>query len=314
VTRYHSGMMPIVSMSLSSWPESPLPAWASAGPTPAFQAGAALLALDQVVRAEPPWIGALRMRQALTAAAASSRLLGQREGAEALRDAQHLIDAGADPGPAGRLHRAWRSLADRPAALDDAMVERLCAGLGLPATALPPLAAAEDDQDPITAASYVAAGVLASRGNLAQNDAEILGLMVADLILARRLRWRVALPLLAAAITHPAFKRDGRRPVPGEPGWEASCYAGYGRAAAEAHRRALDLSRRYDRFRAAAGQVRTRNRDPALKQLLDDDAMAPSELRGLGSDRAARRFCERLVALGALRELSGRAAFRLYGL
>ncbi|WP_425332346.1 DUF1403 family protein [Rhodoblastus sphagnicola] len=34
----------------------------------------------------------------------------------------------------------------------------------------------------------------------------------------------------------------------------------------------------------------------------------------LGSDRAARRFLDRLVALGALREMTRRPSFRLYGL
>jgi hypothetical protein len=41
--------------------------------------------------------------------------------------------------------------------------------------------------------------------------------------------------------------------------------------------------------------------------------VTPAALASLNSDRAARRFCDRLVGLGAIRELTGRDTFRLYG-
>src|SRR4051794_41728609 len=114
----------------------PLPAWArragdDGGPSEtAFAAGAALLALDQIVRAEPPWLGALRQRQALAAAAVSSRLMRLPADEAALRDAHHLTRAGDDPGPSGRLHRAWRGLAARPARAEAAAGLAQALGLG----------------------------------------------------------------------------------------------------------------------------------------------------------------------------------------
>jgi hypothetical protein len=63
-----------------------------------------------------------------------------------------------------------------------------------------------------------------------------------------------------------------------------------------------------------ARQVRTRGGTKGIAALLADEAVAAASLKDLGSDRAARRFLERLVALGAVRELTGRATFRLYGL
>ena len=46
-------------------------------------------------------------------------------------------------------------------------------------------------------------------------------------------------------------------------------------------------------------------------------SMLSPRIRGTNipmTDRAARRFCDRLVELGVARELTGRATFRLYGL
>jgi hypothetical protein len=52
-----------------------------------------------------------------------------------------------------------------------------------------------------------------------------------------------------------------------------------------------------------------------IDMLLADDGVTSAAATRAGlSDRAARRLFDRLVALGAVRELSGRDAFRIYGL
>ena len=57
-----------------------------------------------------------------------------------------------------------------------------------------------------------------------------------------------------------------------------------------------------------------RGRRAPIEALLADDAVsAAAPIAGL-SDRARRRLFERLVALSAARELTGRPTFRLYGL
>jgi len=284
----------------------------------AFAAGAALLALDRTVRADPPWLGGLRMRQALAAAAGSARLLRLRADESALRDAHHFTRPGDDPGPAGRLHRSWRDLAAGRMSREPAAVDRLCQERGLPplSSLLQSLSRGQGGHSPVAAAAAIAAAVMTQVAPDQRPDGEVLGLMLADIALGARLGWPAPIPLLAAAILDPALKRgpERRRPRPGGPEWSIACHAAYARAAAEAHARALDLARRADRLLMLASKVRTKGAATALDALLAEDAVAAAALIGLGSDRAGRRFLERLVTLGAIRELTGRPSFRLYGL
>ena len=61
-------------------------------------------------------------------------------------------------------------------------------------------------------------------------------------------------------------------------------------------------------------KLRAKGAGAALRALLDEDSLsAATPLAGL-SERGARRLFERLVALGALRELTGCETFQLYGL
>jgi hypothetical protein len=79
------------------------------------------------------------------------------------------------------------------------------------------------------------------------------------------------------------------------------------------------LERRVARLIAAAATLRVKGAERGVAALLADDVVAAADLArpgapALGSDRAARRFIERLVELGALRETTRRPSFRLYGL
>jgi hypothetical protein len=271
----------------------PLPGWARASASlretdlgdSAFLASAGLSVLDGIVRLAAAWAGVWRQRLALSAAAASARMAGRREDEAALRDAWYLRRPDQDPGPAGRILGAWRRLTRARGVLElvgevfglpDGLPERL-AGLSKP---------------PLTAAAEAATLVMAG------SDQEMLALMVADAVLAERLRWPVAVPLLAGQIAALKLGAVGRRPRPGDADWLRSANLAYARAAASACDLAAVIARRAETLQAVAPKLR---------------AKGASRI-GSMSDRASRRLFERLVRLGALRELSGRETFRLYGL
>ena len=88
----------------------------------------------------------------------------------------------------------------------------------------------------------------------------------------------------------------------------------YARAALTVLDLAQDLSRRAGRLTDAAPKLRAKGKTRAVEALLADDAISAAALIAGLSDRARRQLFERLVALGAARELTGRPTFRLYGL
>jgi len=282
-----------------------------------FFAGAAFAALDSVAKSDPPWAGVWRRRLALkSAVAVAANLLHRREDEAALRDAVALARPGQDLGPAGRVYSAFRILAGPRDLFGPNRLSAVAADLQAP---LDPEKAAEvaaalretggrGRPAPVVAAA-AAAVVTALRA-----DAEPLALLCADAALAKTLGWPTPLPLLASELFARRATGEGRRPRPGEAGWGKLVALAYACAALAALDLAQDLARRAGRLADAAPKLRAKGKTGAIEALLADDAVsAAPPIAGL-SDRARRRLFERLVALGAARELTGRAAFRLYGL
>jgi len=91
-------------------------------------------------------------------------------------------------------------------------------------------------------------------------------------------------------------------------------WAAYGHAAAQASDLFEQLGRNSEKLIAVAGQLRAKRTNDVIDMLHNEDTVLPSALSGSMSGRAARRVFDRLVVLGAVRELTGRPAFRLYRL
>lgn len=302
---------------------APPPDWARTGgraegnENAVFCAGAALATLHSIVRDEHPLTKLWRQRLALASAAAIVRLQGRPEDEATLRDHLYLTRPGDDPGPAGKLLKAWRVLAEGsllgPSSLKagwPVMLGELLSVLidtevreAIEAT----LIAGVEGRSPIEAAASAAATSLNLR-----RDSRPLALWVADVALARRLSWRRPVPLLAAYL-----KREDFRLATGPNGdpaaWREACARAYGRAAVAAFDLYADLARHAERLLAVAPKLRGKDADTAVLQLLSEDARTAQPGRTT-SDRSSRRLFERLVDLGAVRELTGRPTFRLYGL
>ena len=278
----------------------PLPGWigsnlAENAEMAAFRAGATLAHLGTVGAAKDLPLALWRDQLALRAAEACVGFSGRREGQGALRDAVHMTRAGDDPGPAGRVLRQWSLAVARPItvghlakALEGLSPERI--GMCLDATG----------GTPVERAANVLEAVL--EGN---PRAETEALILADAVLAVSMRQTHILPLLALALKPRDLRLRGEE-------LRLACHRAVVLGAGQAVPLAAELVRAAARLRAVVPKLRARGAARAVDLFLSRDVLAPSALDFM-SDRAARRLCERLVELGASRELTGRDTFRLYG-
>ena len=276
-----------------------MPAWVTSARAEsledvAFLSGAALSHLHVVLEREEVPQALLRDRLALRAAEACVAFSGRLERAGDLRDAVHLLRSGDLPGPAGETCLAWRRAVERPVstkALDRALpafesgkiAMWLNAGKGAP----------------VTRAAMVLEAVLTEAPR-----ADVASLVLADVALAQALGWDHLVPLLAPGLKRADLRKQGDD-------LRLASHRAIIPSVIEAARHAADLARRAAHLKAVAPKLRAKGAGDAVEMFLTRDAVTPSALPL--PDRAARRLCDRLVDLGAVRELSGRDTFRLYG-
>lgn len=283
----------------------------------AFAAGIALKSLDDLIRADPPWLGCWRDRLALRSAAVAARMLGRREDETLIRDAVLLTHPGDDPGPAGKLFLATRMLVRRTGTITTPFVKELAALLGMRwDDSLVQVSELIDTAIQSGRAAPLAVAELVLAITTLRPDAEVMALGLADVILARKLNWPKPVPLLLPERFGPAFRIIGGRGRvrPGEPAYpKAICLALVDGVEATL-RSGAEIDRRAARLLEVAPKLRTKGAEPVIRRLLSEDAIPASATGGDLSRWAANRLFDRLESLEAVRELSGRSSFRIFGL
>lgn len=260
----------------------------------AFLSGAALSHLHLVVgRKEVPQ-SLLRERLALRAAEASVAHSGRPERARELRDAVHLLRPGDLPGPAGETYQSWRRSVER-----SITVKALHRALpGIEASRL------AEWLDTGQGGSIARAAKVLETVLTEAPRAELSALILADAALGQTLGWKRLAPLLASGLKRSDLRKRGDY-------LRLACHRALTTSAIEAVLLATDLAHRAAHLDAVAPKLRAKGAGEAVQMFLSRDAVAPSALPL--PNRAARRLCDRLVELGAIRELTGRDTFRLYG-
>lgn len=303
---------------------SKLPAWVTSGraetfESVAFRSGVALTVLDQL--ASDPSKGVplklLAHRLALAAATQTSKLEGRLARVADIRDAYHLAPAGEARGPDGDLLAFWRDAA-RLKLTERGLRDDMQGLVGSTfVDDVPRLieagAVRAKTHGPLAGCTLVVRAVLD-----ADDRAERIACLLSDVVLARALNWPMVLPASVQRLTK-AMLRDL---VAEGQGAELKIQQRLLESVEDIISLARNLARRAQALQGIAPKLRAKGSDAAVALFLSEDAVGPSTMlspmiKGTSipmTDRAARRFCDRLVELGVARELTGRSTFRLYGI
>jgi hypothetical protein len=147
-------------------------------------------------------------------------------------------------------------------------------------------------------------------------DAEVLTLGLADVVLALKLKWPKPVPLILPTRFSSAFRTIGGRGRvrPDEPAYPKAICLALVEGVETALHSAAEIDRRAARLLAVTPKLRTKGAEPVIWKLLNEDAVSATSPGSRLSRWAAGRLFERLEALEAVRELSGRSSFRTFGL
>lgn len=302
-----------------------IPDWAKPDPANAslegavFCAAISLKTLDDLVRSDPVWLGCWRMRQALVCTNAACQGLRLKADVGALRDAVLLCGPDGDPGPAGRVYQITRRLSRRAPGVSSKTILALTQALGLKTLSDPDLASLvellETAQQARQAPPLAAAALITSLTRL-HPDWEILAWILADCVIAARLGWSTCVPLLLSARFDPVLRlRQGRgRMNPENPDFARAFCLAFGAAIRQALNSANTIARNASTLLAAAPKLRSKGAQTIIQQLLEEDSLLATAPECGLSRWAATRLFARLEGFGAVRELSGRPSFKIYGL
>lgn len=290
----------------------------------AFSSGAAIVLLHQTMTDPAINVPRKLLRKRLALKAAQNTLKIERGSADEgeIRDGFLLAEPGSvgnlsqAMGPSGFMYAQWRDHTLLPPKEENFWTHFIGTIPLYTRSTMHEITEAEKPEcSPVSAVVQALQDVLT-----VFPKAEMVALQWADITLSMALGWKYMTPLVGCGFTSKDLRRFADEDAkPDE--LMILAHTAIAKSVRDAIRMCHDLSRRATKLREVAPKLRAKGADTAVKLFLSEDALTPASLtsswmfrtKDLMSPRSARRFCDRLVELGVVHELSGRPNFRLYG-